>query len=121
MPSVVAFETFDIASERPFSRERIHPQARSAPGAGATFSQKIDERSENLIEVVVKTGNRSKLRRLLHLYNATILGTMPMNYTHPELGSVLVVFEDPEEIQQLQSYANFSTTIRLRVWEGGYG
>ena len=113
-------DEFDIQAEEPWSRTRERMHVSHDGAQGVSFSRQLDERPVDIIEIPIKNSNPAKTRRLRELWNRTYFGTVPMKYVHPEAGVLLVVFDDPEEVEQYLSARRAQTVVRLRVWKGGY-
>lgn len=120
MPAVTPAEVFDIQGEEPWSRTRERLDVSSPGDEGPAFSRQLDERPLDVFEIPIKVGNPAKMKRLRDLLNRTMFGVLPMTYVHGEAGTVLVVFDDPEEVEVFLSSRQAQTTITLRLWKGGY-
>ena len=120
MPAIAPVEVFDIQAEEPWIRTRVREHVADPGQEGPAFSRELDERPIDVIDVPLKTAVPAKMRRLRDLLNRTLFGTLPMTYVHPEAGTLLVHFDDPDEVELYVSARKATTVVRLRVWVGGY-
>lgn len=116
--SITTWETYDLLTELPATRFDIRPVAKPESGLAARRARRTSTRTERVWEVTVKHGAEAEVRRRGDLWNRTRFGVLPMSWTHPDDGAVVVVFDMPALTWRQNASGSAQFTDRLVEWFG---